>query len=86
MATQHEDETFSHFFFRSLHDCRKIPTYFARLSQRARDYMMYSSSSGTRGHATRQAARARGDQFVIGAMSVFLFELNYGRKPDTKRG
>ncbi len=52
VTTQHDDGTFSHFFFRSLHDCRKIPTYFTRLSQKARGYMMYSSSSCTRGHST----------------------------------
>jgi len=37
VATQQDGGTFSHFFFRSLHDCRKIPPYFARLSQRLGD-------------------------------------------------
>ena len=44
VATQHDGGTFVHFFFRSLHDCRKIPTYFAGLSQMARGYINYSLS------------------------------------------
>ena len=41
VATQHDGGTFFPFFFRSLHDCRTIPTYCTRLSQTARGYMMY---------------------------------------------
>ena len=41
VATQHDGRTCVHFFFRSLHDCRKIPTYFAGLSQMARGYINY---------------------------------------------
>jgi hypothetical protein len=44
VATQHNGGTCVHFFFRSWHDCRKIPTYFAGLSQMARGYIHYSLS------------------------------------------
>ena len=40
VVTQHDGGTCSHFFFRSLHDYRKIPTYFARFSQMARGEMV----------------------------------------------
>ena len=44
VATQHDGGTCVHGFFRSWHDCRKIPTYFAGLSQMARGYIHYSLS------------------------------------------
>jgi len=40
VATLHDGGTRSHVFLRCLHDCRKIPTFFARLSQMARGYMV----------------------------------------------
>ena len=41
--TQHDGETFLPFFFRSLHDCYKVLTSFARLSQMARGYLQEDS-------------------------------------------
>jgi hypothetical protein len=51
VVTQDDGGTFLHFFFCSLHDCRTIPTYFARLSQMAKGYMMYRSPWETCGQS-----------------------------------
>ena len=64
VATQHDGGTFVHFFFRSLHDCRTIPTYFAGLSQMARGYIHYSLSWCTRGRVADARIKA-GCEFSV---------------------